>query len=595
MIRRLFISLTLLLTGVSLYAQAPQGINYQAVVRDALGNVISGSNVGIRINIRQGSPTGTVVYSESFTPTTSSIGLVNLVIGQGAVLSGTFGTIDWGTGPYFCEIGLDPSGGTSYTIMGTQQFMSVPYALYAANGGTPGPTGPTGPAGANGTNGTNGATGATGATGAPGTPGATGATGTTGATGATGATGIAGATGATGATGPAGSGGGTLDEAYDFGGPGLGRTITADAGSVRINNSGTNTVGLEINTSVSSSTAVLANQNGTGVGFRAESTNPANTFAAIQSNTNSTGTTNSAILGNNTGAGFGVAGQIPNTATGASAVYGNNLRTTGGIGTEGVGFNGVAGSSAYNQGFGIYGSNSSTPNIPSGYYSVGVAGIAVNGIGVQGQSTNGQLYGVLGQNLNTGVTYNNIAVYGRSSTGVGVLGECMNLSYYGVFSNGDFGASGVKTFMIDHPADPENKYLKHFSLESDEVLNMYRGTITCDANGEAIVFLPDYVELVNMNYSYHLTPVGSFAPLFIKEKISNGKFIIAGGNPGMEVCWQLVAERNDPYLQQHPEKREVEVEKRAGDKGSYLMPVLYHQPDNKKQFRSVDELLNLSK
>src|SRR5688572_25635865 len=112
MIRKLICTLGFIATGV-LFAQAPQGINYQAVVRDASGNVIPSSGVGMRVSIRQGSPTGTVVYSETFNPTTSSIGLVNLVIGQGAVVSGAFNSINWSTGSYYCEIGLDPTGGTA--------------------------------------------------------------------------------------------------------------------------------------------------------------------------------------------------------------------------------------------------------------------------------------------------------------------------------------------------------------------------------------------------------------------------------------------------------------------------------------------------
>jgi hypothetical protein len=175
---------------------------------------------------------------------------------------------------------------------------------------------------------------------------------------------------------PSGSGGSsTLDQAYDQGGPGAGRTITADAGSVRINNSGTNTTGLEVNSSVANSTAVLANVSGNGVGVRAESTNAANTFASIQANTNSSGATNSAILGNNTGAGYGVSGQIPASGTGAAAVYGNNLRVDGGHGVSGIGFNGVVGETNYGDGYGIYGRNNGTIGFSIGTYGTGVYGV----------------------------------------------------------------------------------------------------------------------------------------------------------------------------------------------------------------------------
>ena len=241
----------------------------------------------------------------------------------------------------------------------------------------------------------NGAAGATGATGSQGPAGTTGATGPQGSTGATGPTGPQGPQGPAGSdaqtlsingsqltisngntvTIPAGGSGGTLDQAYDFGGAGVGRTITTDAGSVRINNSGTNTTGLEVNSAVANSTAFLANVTGIGVGFRAESTSSTNTFAAIQANTNSSTQSNSAILGNNSGAGYGVSGQIPATATGVAAVYGNNLRTTAGHGVYGQGFNGVVGETNYGLGYGVYGRNNATTGDRIGTYGVGFNGI----------------------------------------------------------------------------------------------------------------------------------------------------------------------------------------------------------------------------
>jgi hypothetical protein len=211
--RNLLLSTAFLLGAGAAFAQAPQQFNYQAVARNGSGNVLASQAVGIQIQLHQGTPGGTVVYAETHAPTTSSIGLMNLAIGAGTVTSGTFNTIDWSAGPYYVEIGMDATGGTTYVSMGTQQLLSVPYALYAENSATPGPTGP---AGANGTNGTNGATGPTGAVGLTGPTGAAGVNGTNGATGATGAdgaTGPAGAAGATGApgiagpTGPAGANG----------------------------------------------------------------------------------------------------------------------------------------------------------------------------------------------------------------------------------------------------------------------------------------------------------------------------------------------------------------------------------------------------
>jgi uncharacterized protein (TIGR02145 family) len=112
-----------------LMAQAPQGINYQAVVRNADGSLIENTQVGMRISILQGSATGTAVCEEEFTPTTNAFGLVTLAIGS--VNTTDFAAIDWSSGLYFIKVELDPAGGTSYTEMGTSQLISVPYALYA--------------------------------------------------------------------------------------------------------------------------------------------------------------------------------------------------------------------------------------------------------------------------------------------------------------------------------------------------------------------------------------------------------------------------------------------------------------------------------
>ena len=166
-----------------------------------------------------------------------------------------------------------------------------------------------------------------------------------------------------------------MDQAYDQGGPGAGRTITTDAGAVQIVNSGSNTTGLDVSSAVTNSTGVLSTHSGIGVAFRAESTNPSNSFSAIQANTNSLNAVNAAILGNNSGAGYGVTGQIPATATGAAGVYGNNLRTNGGYGILGIGFNGTVGQSNYPTGFGIYGSNSGLTGLSIGTYGVGFNGI----------------------------------------------------------------------------------------------------------------------------------------------------------------------------------------------------------------------------
>lgn len=156
-------------------AQAPQGINYQAVARNNAGAVLVNQSIGLRLSIREATINGPTIYTETHTVTTNQFGLFSVVVGSGTVTQGLFSGIVWGNGNNkYLRVEIDAVGGTTYTDMGTTQLQSVPYALYAANAPT----------------------GATGATGAQGNTGATGATGTTGATGNTGANGTDGPVGA---------------------------------------------------------------------------------------------------------------------------------------------------------------------------------------------------------------------------------------------------------------------------------------------------------------------------------------------------------------------------------------------------------------
>ncbi len=180
------------LTQKQAFSQSvPQRFSYQAVIRDDANQLLNSQSVGIRLSILQGSATGTAVYVETHTASTSTNGLVSLQVGGGTVVSGALAQIDWASGPYFIKTETDPSGGTNYSITGTSQMLSVPYALFSANE-TPGPQGP---AGATGPQGPAGQTGATGAQGPIGLTGPAGATGATGAQGPAGATGTAGTNG----------------------------------------------------------------------------------------------------------------------------------------------------------------------------------------------------------------------------------------------------------------------------------------------------------------------------------------------------------------------------------------------------------------
>ncbi len=258
-INPLFLTLVSFFFGVKTFAQSPEGINYQAVIRTSSGTLVTNTMVAIRVQIKQNSASGNVVYAERQSVATSNFGLVNMVIGQGTVLSGTFANINWSTGNYWVSLGVDFANGTNYVDYGSQRLMSVPYALYAKTAGVQlnqwrygttvpvaalgamgdfylntqtgdvyyktnsttwtltgnikgpqgnaGATGATGPAGATGATGPQGPAGPTGATGATGLQGPAGVAGPQGPAGPTGATGAQGPMGATGATGPAGTNG----------------------------------------------------------------------------------------------------------------------------------------------------------------------------------------------------------------------------------------------------------------------------------------------------------------------------------------------------------------------------------------------------
>lgn len=130
--KKIFILALICAISVKIIAQAPQKMTYQAVVRDGNNQLVINSVVGIQISILQGSSVGgAVMYSERHSPSSNSNGLISVEIGGGSLVSGDFTTIDWANGPYFIETEADPTGGTTYTITGTTQLLSVPYAFHA--------------------------------------------------------------------------------------------------------------------------------------------------------------------------------------------------------------------------------------------------------------------------------------------------------------------------------------------------------------------------------------------------------------------------------------------------------------------------------
>ncbi len=228
---------------------------------------------------------------------------------------------------------------------------------------------------------------------------------------------------------------------------------------------------------------------------------------------------------------------------------------------------GVKGVSSAPMGIGVYGLGDATGYFrrsPHGGSAIGVKGVTLDesGVGVYAVSeyTGTESYALVAE------TYSAIGYAGWFSGNVKIVGTLTK------------SAGG---FKIDHPLDPENKYLYHSFVESPDMKNFYDGVVVLDENGEAWVELPEWFEALNKDFRYQLTPIGASMPgLYIAEEIKNNRFKIAGGVPGKKVSWQVTGIRNDPYARDH--RIPVEEEKSESERGRYLYPEGYNQPPEKR-------------
>ena len=231
--------------------------------------------------------------------------------------------------------------------------------------------------------------------------------------------------------------------------------------------------------------------------------------------------------------------------------------------------------------FGVYGFNADSNNY--GYLGGKV-------VGVFGQNHKGNFGGLGFNNWGAyGYSTSDIGVYGVSSNGSAVVGFCGNggRAIYGAVNGGGnyagyfYGnvsvtgtlSKGGGSFKIDHPLDPQNKYLYHSFVESPDMKNIYDGTVTTDASGYATVTLPEWFEALNKDFRYQLTVIGDFAQAIIFKKIQNNQFTIRTDKPNVEVSWQVTGIRHDAFA----EKNRIPVEeyKKGEDVGKYLYPEAY--------------------
>jgi hypothetical protein len=259
----------------------------------------------------------------------------------------------------------------------------------------------------------------------------------------------------------------------------------------------------------------------------------------------------------------------------SAAVKGENFNN------DGIGVYGYVGGSAAPgpQAVGVAGDVDADPPNPNG---IGVRGRSFSdGTGVLGTSTNG--VGVLANTTGgiamDAITQSGTAVYGHRKDPYDPINAPDSVAGY--FNGGIIAVNGPKNFQIDHPLDPQNKYLAHTCVESSEMKNVYDGVAQLDKDGAAWVGLPEWFENLNGDFRYQLTAIGGAAPnLHVAEEVSENRFKIAGGEEGMKVCWQVTGSRRDPWAAANP--FQVEQQKPQEQRGRYLEPTLYDAPEEQR-------------
>jgi hypothetical protein len=255
---------------------------------------------------------------------------------------------------------------------------------------------------------------------------------------------------------------------------------------------------------------------------------------------------------------------------GLYAQGGNATHPTEGFAGPGLISNGGQSSNGHEGGAGVYAQGGTSLGV--GGRGLVASGGYPHGIGVLGfggdEITSGERGGT--------------AIYGQGGQPFGSAIKGLGGFFSGdveVFGNFNVIGGGSKNFKIDHPLDPENKYLYHAAIESSEVLNVYSGNITTDGNGEAVVTLPDWFEAINKDFRYQLTVVGTFAQAIVGNKIKDNRFTVKTNAANVEVSWQVTGIRSDAAVLKHPFK--LEEAKPKSERGSYLVPDAYNQPEER--------------
>ncbi len=281
-----------------------------------------------------------------------------------------------------------------------------------------------------------------------------------------------------------------------------------------------------------------------------------------------------------TGSTYGVHGRVSSSS--GTGVFGEATASTGNT-------YGVVGRVSSSSGIAVFGdATATTGNTHAGLFQ----NASSSGIGAYGyaSATTGINFGLVGRSESPqgrGVVG---VVEASTGTNYGVLGRTnSSANGWGVFAQGRLGASGTKSFQIDHPLMPETHFLNHFCTESPEPLNSYSGNVVTDARGYAVVQLPPYFEAINRDFRYQLTVIDAsddFVLAKVVQKIQNNRFVIRTSKPFVEVSWRVEAVRNDLWIQRYG--FQTEPEKPDELKGKYLHPELYDQPKERGIFESSE-------